>query len=763
MENEQNNPMQETPGSLEGSSSVSLEQNNAGELNQLVTPGDGLVQPGYSQPSAPAPQPQRLRFGRPWKLALIIGLFLLAAGASAAVFINSQQGPATRVKAGDFKTQRVSFSDLKQAAHGTGSQQQIALNGQLQVNSGMVLRPTTPPVGAVAGQIYYDQATNQLAYYNGTQFLNLVNTTSNNTFLQNTTNISNVFSNITNATAGITTPAGTPGTLPKFTSAQTVGDSIVTDKGTYLNINGGLNITASTTVSDLSFWPSSTVPPHPNEPDFNGPVDVGVKFTSDISGIVKGLRFYRGTTGTGPYIGSLWSSTGSLLAQATFTVTSTGWQEVSFSAPIAISPDTTYVASYHIGGGGGYAAEGGYFGATGVDNGPIHALASGIDGGNGVFNYGVSPTFPTRTYNSSNYWVDIVFSGNVLTPDSRIRVNGAQLSSGDLVNDNNIAKRTSSQIFAGINTFRPANDAAVGFSIQTANTTALFTVNTESRRIVIGPDNDFDGTLLVLGNKVTANDPTGVEGAIYYNGAQQLFRCFRNGTWDNCAQPEVDHSFSVYEEFLGGQNTSFASDSFGSLNWHAQAIGAHGSLAFDPVTPPASGDRPGILAVTTPAVPNQGTTFLLGRGSGSLLLARHNIVKAAVAVSSIDTILRIGLHSQTTGSTQPLSGVWWEANTAVNPHWRYCSGDGTTVTCSPSSVLVAADTWVRLELRVTGTGAGTSQYVAGINSLFYTGAATTLDTTNRVSPAFSCMANTAAATTCYWDYYQLKGTTSAGR
>src|SRR5688500_12546653 len=98
MENEQKNPIQETPGSLEGNSSVSLEQNNTGELNQPITPGDGLAQPGYSQPSIPPPQPQRLRFVRPWKLALIIGLFLLAAGTSAAIFINRRQDPATRVK-----------------------------------------------------------------------------------------------------------------------------------------------------------------------------------------------------------------------------------------------------------------------------------------------------------------------------------------------------------------------------------------------------------------------------------------------------------------------------------------------------------------------------------------------------------------------------------------------------------------------------------------------------------------------------------------
>src|SRR5688500_8329594 len=121
MENEQKNPIQETTGKLVGDSSVSLEQNTTGELNKPITTGDGSAQQGYSQPSITSPQRQRLRFVRPWKLALIIGLFLLAAGTSAAIFINRRQDPATRVKAGDFKTQRVSFADLKQVGADTGT------------------------------------------------------------------------------------------------------------------------------------------------------------------------------------------------------------------------------------------------------------------------------------------------------------------------------------------------------------------------------------------------------------------------------------------------------------------------------------------------------------------------------------------------------------------------------------------------------------------------------------------------------------------
>jgi hypothetical protein len=47
---------------------------------------------------------------------------------------------------------------------------------------------------------------------------------------------------------------------------------------------------------------------------------------------------------------------------------------------------------------------------VGVDTPPLHALADGVSGGDGVYAYGVAPTFPTNTYKSFNYWVDVVFS-----------------------------------------------------------------------------------------------------------------------------------------------------------------------------------------------------------------------------------------------------------------------------------------------------------------------------------------------------------------
>src|SRR5207249_4112694 len=46
------------------------------------------------------------------------------------------------------------------------------------------------------------------------------------------------------------------------------------------------------------------------------------------------------------------------------------------------------------------------------DNAPLHALADGVDGANGVYAYGANGTFPVNSFNSANYWVDVVFAAS---------------------------------------------------------------------------------------------------------------------------------------------------------------------------------------------------------------------------------------------------------------------------------------------------------------------------------------------------------------
>ena len=158
-----------------------------------------------------------------------------------------------------------------------------------------------------------------------------------------------------------------------------------------------------------TIWPSSATPVNKVEQDPNA-VELGVKFRSDVDGFVTGVRFWKGTQNTGTHVGSLWTTSGQRLANATFSnETSTGWQEVTFGSPVAITANTTYVASYHTTS-GYYAGDNNFF-TSGVDNPPLHALANSTSA-NGVYAYGSTPTFPSNTWNASNYWVDVAFTTN---------------------------------------------------------------------------------------------------------------------------------------------------------------------------------------------------------------------------------------------------------------------------------------------------------------------------------------------------------------
>jgi hypothetical protein len=165
---------------------------------------------------------------------------------------------------------------------------------------------------------------------------------------------------------------------------------------------------ASAPVCPCTIFGSST--PATVDSGDTGSVVLGVAFNSDTDGFVTGVRFYKATANTGTHTGALWSASGQLLASATFTgETASGWQQVAFSSPVAVTVGTTYVASY-LAPAGHYSFTGGAF-ATQVDTIPLHALASAaVPGGNGSYVYSTTNALPTNSFNATNYWVDPIFS-----------------------------------------------------------------------------------------------------------------------------------------------------------------------------------------------------------------------------------------------------------------------------------------------------------------------------------------------------------------
>jgi hypothetical protein len=240
--------------------------------------------------------------------------------------------------------------------------------------------------------------------------------------------------------------------------------------------------TAAAPACPCSLWSNATTPGVPAASDPNA-VELGVKFRTSVNGFITGLRFYKGTTNTGTHVGHLWTSNGTLLATVTFTnETASGWQQVSFPSAVAITANTTYVASYHTTT-GNYALDTQYFAISGVSSPPLQALATGEAGGNGVYLYGAGG-FPTQTFNASNYWVDVVFVLPDTTPPTVSAVSPANGATG--VNTSTTVTATFSKAMdpATINTatfqVRDAANTLVAASVSYTGTTLTATLTPSS-------------------------------------------------------------------------------------------------------------------------------------------------------------------------------------------------------------------------------------------------------------------------------------------
>ena len=216
----------------------------------------------------------------------------------------------------------------------------------------------------------------------------------------------------------------------------TIRSRAVDDSANLESPSAGTNVTVSCPCSIFGTNP----PPSANVDSGDASsVNVGMKFTSDASGPVTGVRFYKAAANTGTHTGSLWSSSGALLAQGTFSGESaSGWQQMTFSSPVTISAGTTYVVSYFTSVGHYSLSENWFYPApsapapdgAGVDHAaPLHPVLATASNGNGVYAYGSAPAFPdqatTGKLGGTNYWVDVLFS-----PSGSLSAPGAPTSVG---------------------------------------------------------------------------------------------------------------------------------------------------------------------------------------------------------------------------------------------------------------------------------------------------------------------------------------------
>jgi hypothetical protein len=292
------------------------------DVNSLSAEPEAFASPLVSQERKESPWTRFFKATR--KLDVILGVLLLIGVAVAAFAINNrsqERNSANPSATENFGTVQVPLGEIvdgKNLAIGGGNSN-VTINGQLQLSDALYLVPTLQPTGAKAGQIYYDKNTNQLAYFNGEQFVFLTspspsqgniqtltgvqslagatgqftlgqgltlngNQLSNSGVLSvqgesgdvsltagpgiviNGTNFSN--SGVISISAGspnvivnndgngnvtidiaavpgsgtVTSSGGTSGSIPLFTGAQNIEDSIITQSGLTVTISGDLSV-----------------------------------------------------------------------------------------------------------------------------------------------------------------------------------------------------------------------------------------------------------------------------------------------------------------------------------------------------------------------------------------------------------------------------------------------------------------------------------------------------------------------------------------
>ncbi len=531
----------------------------------------------------------------------------------------------------------------------------------------------------------------------------------------------------------------------------------------------GVNFTAQV-CNCVSLWPASVTPALVDSGD-GTPIEVGVQFTSTAPGYITGLRFYKASTNTGTHVGHLWSSTGTLLGTVTFTgETASGWQQALFAEPIALAPNTTYVASYFAPV-GHYSANTDYFATSGLSSPPLQALENAVGTPNGIYLYSSSGGFPTQTYAATNYWVDVLFepaasytlSGNVAgSGGAGATVTLTSGSSSITTTANSSGNYSFGAVYAGSYSVTPSNTNAAfipptqNVTVGSANITGVnFTESSLCPCDTIWQPSaspavadSGDGSSIETGVKFEANYDGYILGIRFYKAATNTGTHVGN-LWSTAGTLLATSAFSA-ESSSGWQEVMFANPVPVSANtpYVASYFAPQGHYSDTTLQFASSGvDNPPLQALVNGADGSNGVFSYSSTStypSGSYNASNYwvDVVYAQATTFSITGVLS---GSGGAGATVTLSGAS-SATTVANSSGSYSfSGlaDGTYtvtpsatggVTFSPASQTVTIDGGHALGVNFTAvqptyTISGTVSGASG-DSVALSGTATATTITN---------------------------------
>jgi hypothetical protein len=445
-------------------------------------------------------------------------------------------------------------------------------------------------------------------------------------------------------------------------------------------------------------------------------VELGVKFKADTAGFITGLRFYKATANTGTHVGHLWSTSGTLLGSATFTSESkSGWQQVNFSSPIPVSANTVYVASYFAPK-GRYSENVSYFAKTGINSPPLHALADGASGADGVYVYSSKGGFPTTGWESTYYWVDVVYTTSA-PANPQLTVSASSLSFGSVaVNSSATQSLTLTSSGGAAVTVNSAAISGTGFSITGGTLPATLNPNqTLTLQIQFKPTAAGSATGQLT---ISSNSANGSTTAVSLSGT---------GT---AANPQLT---------VSATSLSFGSVTVNSSATQSLALTSSGAAAVTVNSVAISGTGFTIVGGTFPATlnPNQSLTLQVqfaptatGSVTGQLTINSNSTTGSTAAVSLSgtgtaanpqvtlgSTTLSFGNVAVNSSATQSVT-LTSSGTSALTVNSASISGTGFTLIGGsyPVTVNPQQSTTIQVQFKPTASGSATGQLTISNNS-----------------------------------------------
>jgi hypothetical protein len=302
------------------------------------------------------------------------------------------------------------------------------------------------------------------------------------------------------------------------------------------------------------------------------------------------------------------------------------------------------------------------------------------------------------------------FTEGAMTPRSLLASAAYAFNSDtvDGIDGASLAQLSSNQTFTGNNTFtgtflhKNASNTTTAFQIQKADGTPLLVADTSGLALKVGGGDvspDASPALLVLDYKNTSGDPTGTDGAMYYNSSSKRFRCYQDALWKDCVTAAGRRQFEFATDFMTNNYTTTSEPDL--------IFDGSSSTALDAGT--TAPGHPGVVDLSTYLtstsfaylLSNAGTELFLG--NGATWMANIGLNLPTLSTSSFRYTVRVGFIDAVNAETT--DGCFFRYSDNINSgKWQgVCRDNNTESVCDTGVTVVAAD-WDDIKVGVNSAG-----------------------------------------------------------